>query len=188
MDEEARQQEVVADLPPDLGFIGVNPVGLAIGLERGDRLAHPHCSKGEAVDPAKRWQSFRPALVEPDDRGPERTSVIVGDNDRPALAGQGDARNRLGPDHAAGPERRAGLADRSPVELGVLLRPAGLGRDVRFDRDAGARDETAARIEDECPDALRAGVKRKDVLGDGRRRTHPAAPLSDGVRGERRGS
>ena len=188
MDEEARQQEVVADFPPRVGFVGVDPVRLAVGLERGDRLADPQCPKGEAVDPAKRWQSFRPALVEPDDRGPERTSVIVGDDDRPALAGQGDARNRLGPDDAAGPERRAGLADRSPVELGVLLRPAGLGRDVRFDRDAGARDETAARIEDECPDALRAGVKRKDVLGAGRRRIHRAAPLSDGVRGERRGS
>ena len=134
----------MADRPPGLGLVRAEPVRLAVGHEARDRVADAERPEREA---RSRHRSAAgppaPALVEPDDGGPERppSSSVTTTVPRwvvratPAIASR--------PDGPAGPEPAAGLADRAPVELGVLLRPAGLRRDVRLDRDLGAGDERA---------------------------------------------
>ena len=92
---------------------------------------------------------------------------LVGHDDRAALGRDRQPGDRVAPDGRVGQDPPAGVAERPPVQLGVLLGPAGLGRDVRLDRDACARDEDARGIEHERPDALRPDVDGEDLLGHG---------------------
>src|SRR4029079_9231439 len=79
-------------------------------------------------------------------------------------------------DGPAGPQRPARVADRAPVDVRVLLGPAGLWRDVRLDRDARGPGDRSARVDRERPHTLRADVDREDELaGRGR---HSAGPIN----------
>ena len=98
------------------------------------------------------------------------------------------AGDRVRPDDAAGPERGAGLADRSPVRSRVLLGPAGLRRDVRLDRDlARGRRASPRGSNDERTDALRPDVDREDAVAAHRPLLEEHARVHDPVRVEPRG-
>ena len=118
------------------GWWRADPVGLGLGLEVGDGLGScPTSAKGETPQAAHRRQALGAALVEPDDgraqRLPSRSTLTIVARwvvrATPATASGGD-RARL-------PQPLAGLAQRRPVELGVLLGPAGMRRDVGLELD-----------------------------------------------------
>ncbi len=145
----------------------------AVGLERRDRLADAERPEREARRAADRRQALGPALVEPDDRRPKRdrrprrrrrpcARWVV--SATPASAERSDG--RLGEDPSTG------LADRSPPDLGVLLGPAGLRRDVRLDRDPGLADDLAARDRRRAPGR---SASRSRSRGSGRRRSPGSA-------------
>ena len=95
----------------------------AFGLEVGDGLAQPTSAEAEAPQPAHRRQALGPALVQPDDGRPQRLAPastlitvarwVVSATPAIALA-----------DRPPAPTGLAGLAQRPPVVLRVLLRPA----------------------------------------------------------------
>src|SRR5206468_10170486 len=162
--QEPAQEEVMASLPPDRRLIRPDPVRLAVGLERGDRSGDADGPEREAVDPADRWDALGATLVEPDDRRAEGPAGLVGDDDGPTLRRERDAGDLVGPGEATGPDAIAGQPDRLPVDLGVLLCPARLGRYVGLDRHADVSDHDATRIEHERPDALGPDVDGQDPL------------------------
>ena len=64
VDQEPRQQQVVADPRPRVGFVAREDVGLGLGHERGDRLgragglnARPHLPPIRGRPSARRWSS-----------------------------------------------------------------------------------------------------------------------------------
>jgi hypothetical protein len=124
--EEAGQQEIAADPRPDRRLVGAQPVGFAVGLERGHGPPDAEGAEGQPVDPADLGDVLGAALVEPDDRRSERSAGVVGHDDRRALGRERHAGDRVAPGDSAGPERVAGLADRAPVQLRILLGPARL--------------------------------------------------------------
>ena len=153
-------------------------------MKPDDRLAQPERPEGEPGRSADERQARRPALVEPDDRraGAGRPSASVTTtvlrwvvSVSPTTASRrtaGSARTR-----------RQAIAERPPVQLGILLGPARLGRDVRLDRDArGRHDGLPTGVEHERADALGPDVDREDPLGrgprsaDGRHRAHGVRP------------
>jgi hypothetical protein len=56
------------------------------------------------------------------------------------------------------PERLAGLAQVVPEVIALLLRPAGLAREIRFDMDLGFRHQLAMHVEQHGTHTLRALV------------------------------
>ncbi len=80
-----------------------------------------------------------------------RWVVIV----RPTMASRRDRR--------IGQDLPAGVAEGPPVELRVLLGPAGSRRDVRLDGDPGDGEDRPGGVEHERPDALRADVDGEDL-------------------------
>ena len=135
MGQERRQQQVVADRGPRVRLVGAEPVRLAVGHEAGDGVAQ--AERPEARVPSRRRRTAGPpcaagrARRSPGAAAPGR----VGHDDRAALRRDGQPGDRVAPHGRIGEDPPAGLADRAPVQLGVLLGPAGLGRDVRLDRD-----------------------------------------------------
>ncbi len=186
--EEARQVEEVGRPPPDVGLVCADPVRLRVGLEGGDRVADAEGPEREAGDPADGGHGARPALVEPDHGRPEHAIGLVEADDRAPLGRQRDGRDRIGGSAGHRPERPAGVAERAPVELGILLGPAGLRRDVRLDRDLGPREELAAGVEEQGTHALGADVEgQQPVGGSGAWAGHRAVLLVLGA-GARRGA
>src|SRR5690606_8548144 len=77
---------------------------------------------------------------------------------------QPDAGNRLARDVRHLPELLAGLAQPAPEAVGVLLRPAGLAREIGLDEHLRLGADLAARVDEQRADALRAEVDDEDVL------------------------
>ena len=170
MDEESGQEEVPPYGAPDLGLVRPQPVRLAIGHEAADRLAQPKRAEREAGRAADEWQTGRPALVEPDDRRSQRAAVLVGHDDRAALCRDGHADDGVASRGRVANDLAAGLAERAPVEFGILFRPARMGRDIWLDGDPGAGDEDARGVEDQGSNALCPDVDGEDLLRAARAR------------------
>ena len=171
--QEPREQQVVADRRPDRGLVGAQPAGLAGRRERLDRVAQPEDPEAErrhATDASERRQAVRPPIVEPGDRGAQRPPVRVGHDDRAALGRQGDARERIPAHGRVGQDPAARLADGGPVDLGILLGPARVRRQVRRERDARRGHDRAVRPDDERAGALGPDIDRDDVIG-----AHPSS-------------
>ena len=169
--EIAGEQQVAPDPRPRRRLVGPEPVGLAVGLERGDGPPDAEGPEREPGDAADLRHALGAPLVQPDDRRPERDARGIGDDDRRPLGRERDAGDGVRTGDAAGPQRGARLADRPPVQVRILLGPARLRGDVRLDRDLRRRDERPARVEHERPDALRPDVDREQVVGRHGRRT-----------------
>jgi len=167
------QHPVASDPLPHRRLEALDPVGLGVGLESRDGLADAAEPERDAPQPADRPEPLGPTLIQPDDRRTQRTVVLVGDDQGDPLGGQRDAGHAVRPDRAATsgrrrprcPELPAGLADGGPPDLRVLLRPAGLGRDIRLDRHPAHRHQDAGRVEEERADTLGADVDRQRVVG-----------------------
>ena len=172
--EIARQEQVVArSRAQTSGSFARSQFASQSAWKRGDGVAHAERRKARPVSAAD-----RPA-------GPRvrrwSSQTIAGRSGRPSASvtttvprwvvsvGAGDARPAC--TAGAGPQRPARLADRAPVELRVLLGPAGL-RARRTARSGSARPRrgVAARVERERADALRPDVDRDDDARRSRRR------------------
>src|SRR6185437_2923831 len=98
------------------------------------------------------------ALVEPRNRRPKRPAGSVDVDDGAALRRhryRRDARTKFG---MLAPKLRARFARLVPKAPRVVFVPARIGDDVVVDSDAAARNQLAARVKEQCPNALRAVV------------------------------
>ncbi len=163
--QEAGHQQVALGPCPHVRLVATDPVDLRVGLERGDGLAHAERPERRSGDAADRPKPVGPPLIEPDDGRSERVARPVDDHDRPALRRQRHAGQPVRRRGRIGQDPTARLAERTPPDLGVLLRPAGPGRDVRLERDAGHGHDPALRIHDQGSEALGPAVDRQDVVG-----------------------
>ena len=135
----------------------------------------PERPEREAVDRHRSaGHALGPALVEPDDRRAQRRAGVVGDDDvprwvvsaTPAMHPAGDRRRR---------QQRAGHASpiAAPVQLGVLLGPAGPRRDVRLDRDPGAGQRARRAGRTTSARTLWVPTSRARIVVGGRSRSRP---------------
>jgi len=110
-----------------------DPVRLGLFLQVGDCRGDPRQTKRRTPEAADRLQSFRPALVEPEDGRPQRLTLPVEVDHRAALGRQGQSGDPLSGDARQRPQAPARLADSLPEDLGVLLSQARRGGEVRVD-------------------------------------------------------
>ncbi len=124
----------------------------------------PEKAEGQPPESAQRWQSLGAALVQPDDGGAQGLAVLIQVDQGGALGGQrhaGDAPGCEGLVRVLGqvfPELLAGLAERLPENLGLLLGQPGGGGEVGLDGLTGFGEQAALQVEDQRPHALSADV------------------------------
>ncbi len=160
----ARSEHVFVGLGPDFGLVGADPVGFGLGLQVGDRVAGPGQGKGQAPQALDRRQALGAALVEPGDGRAQGLAVFVEVEHGAALGGERHGGQAGLNDARLSPQALAGLANRIPEDVRVLLGQSGGGGEVGLDGDAGFGQQAAARVEQQGAHALGTAVNGEQVF------------------------
>ncbi|CAH0314823.1 hypothetical protein SRABI118_04958 [Massilia sp. Bi118] len=156
-----QQQEFVGRLP-DLGLVRLDPVDLGLAAEVIDGAVDPRQLERRLPPPGDGRIDAGPALVEPGDGRAQRLAVLAEADHGAALGGHGHALHRRLVHAGLVPQSLAGLAQGSPVILGLVLGPAGLGRIISLQHDLGLGDDIPLQVEQQRAHALGAVVDGED--------------------------
>ncbi len=164
--EVTGEQQVLVGGFPDLRLLGADPVGLGLGLQVGHRLGHARGGKGRAPKSGNGLEAVRAALVKPHDGRAQGLAVLIQVDQGGALGGERHRGDAAFIHPVLREQPLAGLADRLPEHLGLLLahtlRAGRVG-----DGDALFGQQGAARVKQQRAHRLGTVIDRQQVFGHG---------------------
>jgi hypothetical protein len=149
---------------PDVGLVLGDPIGLRLVLKMPDGPGDADQREGGAPARLDLRNLSGTALIEPDDRGAQRSAVFVEVHYRAALRRDRDAAERGLRHRGFAPQTLAGLTERLPIPFRVMLDPTRFAREISGERHLRFRHQLPGEIEEQRTHALRTVVDGKNVI------------------------